>query len=190
MTVNAFDADEALLGNANSLGVYVAPVGTAPPSSTVLDATWTTLGYAHEDGVKIKPERETESLMAWQSGTPIRVVTTAYNVSIEVSLLQHNALTLALYWGQPVPTPDANGDVRLPVNTNAQAQEHALIIDTRDGDIINRYYFPRAQVSEVGELEIVRGAFQALPVTFQALDPGNAVPAEQFRFLATAPVIP
>ena len=65
MTVPSFDADEALVGNANLLGVYVADVGTAAPAELELDdQEWTTLGWVSEDGVKIKPERSIDELMA------------------------------------------------------------------------------------------------------------------------------
>jgi hypothetical protein len=184
MTTPALDADEALLGNANTLGIYVAPFGTTAPAANTLETEWETLGYVHEDGITITPEKETEGLMAWQSGTPIKNVLTSFTITIEATLLQHNAQTLALYWGQPVPT--ATGDtVTLNVDTNQSGVEQALIVDTRDGDKIARYYFPRAQVSEVGDLEIVRGAFQGLPVTFTALDPGTGIPAIIYLLDAT-----
>lgn len=174
MTV--LSADEALLGNANAFGVYVAPVGTAAPTGPSLDAAWKTLGYIHEDGVKIQPERETEGLKAWQSASPIKNVLTAFNISIELSLLQHNETTLAHYWGQAVPTV-VDGEVTLDVRTTGSGPETSLIVDTKDGDRIARYHFYKVQVGEVGELEIAAGGFQALPVTFTALDPGTGIPA-------------
>lgn len=188
MTVPSFDADEALVGNANLLGVYVADVGTAAPAELELDdQEWTTLGWVSEDGVKIKPERSIDELMAWQSPTAIKTKLKAYKITVDLQLLQHNEVTLSHYWGQAQPTP-ALGVTSLPIEvTTDAAPETALVVDTRDGDVVARYHFYKAQVLSVGELSIVRGGFQALPVTFTALDPGTGVPASVYLIEDSGP---
>lgn len=179
MTVPNLDADEALLGNANHLGVYVAPVGTTAPAVTLteLASPWETLGWVSEDGVSISPERSIEQLKAWQSPSAIKTVLTEFSITIDMELLQHNPVTLSHYWGQAVATP-VSGDLTMPIDVMSDnAPKTALIVDTRDGDQIARYLFYKAQVTAVGELGISRGGFQALPVTFTALDPGTGIPA-------------
>ena len=174
------DADEVVLGNANLLGVYVAAVGATAPDEVAVDtAMWTTLGWVSEDGVKIKPERSIEELKAWQSPTAIKTTLKEFKITVDLQLLQHNAQTLALYWGQAEPTEESpSGNITLDVDvTGDTIPEVALLVDTRDGDRIARYYFYQAQVVSVGELSIVRGGFQALPITFTALDPGTGIPA-------------
>lgn len=174
------DADEVVLGNANLLGVYVAAVGATAPDEVAVDyEEWTTLGWVSEDGVKIKPERSIEELKAWQSPTAIKTTLKEFKITVDLQLLQHNAQTLALYWGQPEPTEESpSGNITLDVDvTGDTIPEVALLVDTRDGDRIARYYFYQAQVVSVGELSIVRGGFQALPITFTALDPGTGIPA-------------
>ncbi len=171
------DADEALLGNANYLGVYVAPVGTTAPTDAEVPDTWTTLGWVSEDGVSINPERSIDQLRAWQSPTAIKTVMTEFSITIDMELLQHNPLTLSHYWGQAEPT-ETSGTVTMNVDVlSDNAPKTALVVDTRDGDRIARYVFHKAQVTAVGELSIARGGFQALPVTFTALDPGTGIPA-------------
>lgn len=178
MTVPSLDADEALLGNANFLGVYMAPVGTAAVTDIEIDtAPWATLGWVSEDGVSINPERSIDQLRAWQSPTAIKNVLTEYNITVDMELLQHNPTTLSHYWGQTEPT-EVSGTVEMDVDVlSDNAPQGALIVDTRDGDQIARYVFHKVQVTSVGELSVARGGFQALPVTFTALDPGTGIPA-------------
>ena len=184
MTVPNLDADEVLIGNANLLGVYVAAVGATAPDELLLDdEEWTTLGWVSEDGVKISPERSIEELKAWQSPTAIKTVLKEFKISIDLQLLQHNPVTLSHYWGQVAPTADPDGSLAMDIDViSDNAPKTALVVDTKDGDVVARYHFYEAQVISVGELSIVRGGFQALPVTFTALDPGTGIPAQVYLF--------
>lgn len=171
MTAPTLDANNPLIGTANTVGLLVAPVGTALPA-TPLDAWpagWETVGYIHEDGITLSVETDSEELFAWQSKTPLRSVITGKSLSMEFSMLEVTPKATALFFDEDVPSGDSSS-FSLTVTSGGQAKEYAVAIDTRDGDKVLTYVFPRATLSENGDIEIKSAEFQGFPVTLKALD--------------------
>jgi hypothetical protein len=150
--------------------VYVAPDGTTLPADLVtpLPAEWLDVGYISEDGVVFTFAREQEEVNAWQVSTPVRVLVTNEPISIAFELEQFDKTTIMLAfrggtftgtvapWTYEPPDPGAV-DVR------------ALVIDAHDGAYSLRFCFPRAQVSEDVETQLVRSDAMRLPLTFNVL---------------------
>lgn len=171
MTAPTLNADNPIVGTANGTGILVAPVGTAPPADTTTawGTGWETIGYIHEDGITLAVETESEDLKAWQSKSPLRTIITGKELTVEFTMLEVTPKALGLFFDEDPPVGTA-GTFSLDVTSEGKAKEYAVGIDTKDGDAVLRYIFPRATLSENGEVTIAAAEFQGFPVTLKALD--------------------
>jgi len=165
------DASNTMIGTANGAGLLIAPVGTAPPADTTTawGVGWETIGYVHEDGVTLALETENESLKAWQSKTALRTVITGRELTVEFTMLEVTPKAMALFFDEDPPSGDADA-FSLTVTSEGSANDYAVGIDTKDGDNVLRYIFPRATLAENGEISLVTSDFQGFPVTLSAQD--------------------
>lgn len=155
--------------------VYVAPVGTALPTSPTgsLNAAFVGLGYASEDGVTLTVTPDIQEFMAWQSRQAVRRELTAQELQVAFQLLQWNEETVPLAFGGGDITA-VSGGYRYDFPTGSDAlDERALIIDANDGDRRTRFVFPRGNVVESVESQFTRSAMSMLPITFKALEPSD-----------------
>jgi hypothetical protein len=166
------DASEVQVGTPNGPGLLVAEVGTDPPDDTTDEWPdgWNVLGYLSDDGPTVGQSTESESMTPWQSVAPIRDVITSRSVTAQFVLWQINALTLALYFDTDLPTVDADGSIDMEVRTDQAGHVYALGIDSRDGERALRVIFPRASLSDAGDMPINRGAAVPLDCTLSALE--------------------
>ena len=167
----ALTPGNVIIGTANGPGIFIAPEGSAAPTdaTTALDAAYTTLGYLSEDGVTFAVSTDSESITPWQSRSPVRTIITGRELTVDFTMLEFNAQNAALYFSQPVPT-ETNGSFDLEVRSDSSSVTHTVVVDVKDGDVTMRYYFPRATLSEAGDMEITQSGAIGLPVTLSALD--------------------
>lgn len=188
MSQNALLPDNVLIGTAKGPGIWIAPVGTAAPTDadTVLPAAWSTLGYLSEDGVSFGQSVDSESITPWQSKSPVRTVITGRELTAGFTMLEFSAQNAALYFDQPVPV-DTDGSFALEVRSDVPQQMYAIVIDVEDTASSVRYHFPRASLSEAGDLEVTASGAMGLPVTLSALDDAGVL-ANIFKSVP-APVV-
>lgn len=152
--------------------VYVAPVGTAAPTTVVtpLPATWKELGYISEDGVSITPTTDVQDYFAWQNAMPIKTSLTSISMEVGFSMIQINQSTTALYFfGQAWSV--AAGVATLSISSNPGLDERAMVIEwTDDGSNLNRLYMPRGLITDRESMTLSRNDLVALGVTFKILD--------------------
>jgi hypothetical protein len=164
-------ADEVQVGTPNGPGLYLAEVGTPPPDTTTDDWDgWDLLGYISDDGPTVGQSTTSEALTPWQSVAPLKNVITAREVTLQFILWQINARTLALYFDADVPAEGAGGEIDMEVRTDQAGHVYAVGIDSRDGDRVLRIIFPRANLSDAGDMAISRGAVVPLDCTLSALE--------------------
>jgi hypothetical protein len=165
------DASQVLVGNANGVGLYIAPLGTALPVDTVtaLDPAWTPLGYTTDDGVEQELDVESDDIMAWQDKSPVRTIIKSRIISFKFSLLQWNADTLALYMGSPVPTAKPDGSFVLSLDMNDVPTEHALLVDLNDAGKKIRIGMLRTILTDADSLTLQRGNSAPLGITVKCL---------------------
>lgn len=177
MPVGQLDPTEVQVGTANGPGIYLAPPGTPGPESVTADwtAPWKVLGYLSDDGPTIGQSTDSEDITPWQSMVPIRQVITSRQVTLQFVLWQLNPDTLALYFGTDAPEPAADGSVDMQVRTDAPQRLYAVGVDAADGDRVLRIVFPRANLTDAGDMQIQRGAAVPLDVTLSALDYGGVL---------------
>lgn len=163
----AIDASEVVVGGDGR--VYVAPAGTAVPTSATasLPATWVDVGYISEDGVTFLGGSEQEDINAWQSYFPIRKLITARSAAVEFILRQWNGDTLKLAFGGGSVVTDA-GTTYYAAPAPGTVDPRAMIIEWEDGSETYRLVIPRGQVTGDVETQLVRTAAADLPVSFAA----------------------
>jgi hypothetical protein len=167
MTIDSTEVRLAPFGN-----VYVAPVGTALPSTATqpLNVAFKALGYVDRDGVSISPNIELSDIMAWQSAVPVK--TTVDTVSLELSfvMLQTNRATWEVFWFNETFTNNF-GEAALTISSNPPSQEAAVIIEwTDDEEDQTRLIVPRAIVAQRETLQLVRTDAAKAGVTVRCLD--------------------
>lgn len=169
----SLNPDNVLIGTSKGPGIWIAPAGTAEPATADVApaAPWVTLGYLSEDGVKWSTKTDSQSIMAWQSKAALRSFITKREVMAEFSMLEVSKQNFQLYFGQKVDFPPTDtGDFNIEVRSDAPSYTYALLLDLQDGDVVTRMYFPRASLSDAGDMEITQSGAIALPVTMAAQD--------------------
>lgn len=178
--------NEVQVGTANGPGIWIAPTGTAGPGdlTSAWASPWLSLGYASDDGVTLSTSTDTEDITPWQSVSPIRSVITGRTLTMQFVLWQLNADTLSLYFDadRPESTDDT---VDFEVRTDQGGHLYSIGVDSKDGDNVLRIVFPRASLSDAGDMAITKGAAVPLDCTLSALD-DNGVLAHILRGPGTA----
>ena len=153
--------------------VYVAPVGTALPTTpgATLNAAFVGLGYHTEDGVSISVEPTVEDYMAWQSKQPVRREFTAQDITITFALMQWDEDTVPLAFGGGVISSVSGGyRYDFPADDDA-LDERSIVVDCVDGDELHRFVFQRGSVTDAVESTFARNAPATLPISFKVLAP-------------------
>lgn len=163
--------------------MYIAALTSNPTLPKTPDADlgpeWLALGYASADGVELTPAIETQALEAWQSATPVMYTVTSASLQVKSTLLQVDPATTSLYFGaewekvtndqgQPV-----NGVFRLPIASNPNLAELAMVVKWGDAKVSSALVIPRGMVSSRDALKLTRADAQSLGVTYDALDLGG-----------------
>lgn len=171
------DPTQVQVGTNNGPGLYLAPAGTAPPADTsaAWATPWSILGYISDDGPTIGQSTDTNEIVPWQSLVPLRTVITKRAVTMQFILWQINDQTVSLYFDADPPTPAADGSFTMDVRSDQGGHLYAVGIDTADGDRAMRLVFPRANLTDAGDMQIKRGEAVPLDVKLSALDSGGVL---------------
>lgn len=168
------DADEVLVAAKGN--IYVAPVGTALPTTEVatLNGAFIDLGYTSEDGVSLNFGQTTQDIGAWQSASAVRRIRTGTTMAITFNLLQFNRLSTSLAFGGGTWSNAAAASWRYdPPDEDDAIVEYAFVLDIQDGTKKTRYVLERSTVSEDVNVTLVRTNAAVLPITMKALKPDN-----------------
>lgn len=164
----AKDSDQLVVAASGS--IYVAPVGTAVNTDpdAALSATWRELGYATEDGVTFGDSPNVETIMGWQSASPLRRIVTGRDRTVGFALHQWNDATLEFVFGGGAWNALGGGLYRFdpPEDTDA-LDELALVVDWADGDRHFRFVAYEGSVTSGVETQLTRSGSAILPVTFE-----------------------
>lgn len=152
--------------------IYVAPVGTALPTTVVtpLPATWKELGYASDDGVSITPTTDINDYFAWQAAMPIKTSLSSISMEVQFKLIQINQATTALYFFGSAWSVAA-GVATMTMSSNPALDERAMVIEwTDDANQVNRLAMPRGLITDRESMVLSRNDLTALGVTYKILD--------------------
>lgn len=156
-------------------GTYFAPTGTALPTtaSASLDEDFVELGYVTEDGITQTIDEDTEQIRAWQNGDIVREVQTSHAVTYDLALLETNADTLEVYYGNHTVVSGA-GTTEIKAG---QGTRGCWVFHIIDGVYKIRLVIPDGQVTQRGEVSYVNGDAISYPITVTCYPNGSGVKA-------------
>lgn len=159
-------------GEGGSSLAYFAPVGstaptnaTADPAAAFLDAGWIT-----SDGLTISTDESSTDISAFGTFAPVRTITTSSTQTFEISFLESNPVSLAVYHRKELGALVATAVTgALDFQTGAASSEnYAALFDMVDGDNLLRAFCPKVQVTDRGDIAIKGGEAVVYPVTLTA----------------------
>lgn len=155
---------------AGSGQLYVAPVGTALPSTptAALNAAFVGLGYIAEDGASFKVTPEISEFKAWQSTDAIRRSVKSRELEIGAKLLQWNENTVVTAFGGGAITGSGPYTYTLPLSTDALA-EYAVVLDANDGARVTRIVVARMCITDAVEAQFSADSMAELPIVLKSL---------------------
>lgn len=163
--------------------VASAPAGTALPAlGTFPAAPWVDLGYISEDGVTWTESPEEETLRAWQSPDPVKVILTALSRTFGFALMQWDPKVLEFVIGgvsSHVTGPPVGGQF---VPSKSGRPEVALVIRWLWETYETQLYVPRGKVTGDVDTALVRSTSANFAATFTAT-PSGAESAYTFQSL-------
>lgn len=169
----AQDATELVVASHGD--VYVAPVGTALPTTTTgaVNAAFTKLGLISEDGAALSVSPEIQEYGAWQRRQPVRRELIRQAVSVTFTLLQWNADTVQFAFGGGAIVDVGGNAYRYDFpDGDDPLDERAMIIDWQDGPTSKyRAVWARGNVMEAVQTNLQRSSPAMLPITFGVLAP-------------------
>jgi hypothetical protein len=155
----------------NSLAYFgptgsTAPTGaTADPAAAFLDAGWIT-----QDGLSVKVSESSTEIPAFGTFAPVRTITTKSSQTFDLSFLESNPVSLAVYHRKPLTGLTAiaeTGAVNFATGQSG-SEDYAAIFDMVDGDNFLRAYAPKVEVTDRGDIAIKGGEAVVYPVTLTA----------------------
>jgi hypothetical protein len=163
MTLDSSQVRVAITGE-----VSVAPVGTAAPttSTSALDGAFVGLGYVGEDGVTVTPNETVEAVRAWQNAARVRTLRNEIDWTFQFMLIESKGATAELFFRGEVAVVSAGQWSLTPDTVNPD--ERAFVLDVIDGSLHQRYYIPRGEVTERGEIVNSNGEPIGYDVTITA----------------------
>lgn len=149
-TVANVSAGKPLIGGA----FYIAPVGTALPTSTTaaLNEAFVALGYVSEDGLTNSNSPESENIRAWGGDTVLTIQSEKTDTFSCTFIEALNVNVLKLIYGNDNVTGTLSQGITVTANSS-DLDEWSLVCDmTLRGGVAKRIVIPRGKVSEIGEI--------------------------------------
>ena len=149
-TVSNVTAGKPLIGGA----FYVAPVGTALPTSTTtsLNEAFVALGYVSEDGLTNSNSPETDAIKAWGGDTVLTIQNEKADTFSCTFIESLNINVLKMIYG----TTNVSGSLSQGITINANAKElneWSIVCDmTLRGGVAKRIVIPQGKVTEIGDI--------------------------------------
>lgn len=152
--------------------LFYAPLGTTLPTNATdaLDAAFRNVGYISEDGLVNGFETDTESIKEW-GGAEVLAGQTSFAEMMTFNMLEVNANSMKLYYGEDNVTVDGNGDVtHIVVNAN-ELPEVAFVAEiVLTGGRIKRVVVERGKMADrSGEVSHVNNEAITYPVQLKCM---------------------
>lgn len=165
---------------AGTLAVYSAPEDTALPdpaefpdaatyeSDNGLAAAYELLGFTSPEGSQFSDSKTTTGIMVHQRFRKARTIVTEVATSAQFVMRQWNPATVTLGFGGGEITEPASGVYVYTPPDPEDLQHRVIVMDSIDGDIIQRFIIKRGMVSGDTTVAFARTEASDLPVTIEA----------------------
>jgi len=187
MSQPTLDPSNIVVGISDGPGLWIADADTAAPVGDVTVDTqdWTSVGYISDDETPtVSQDISTEDITAWQTQGVLRRVLNSRVFSLAFSMIEVNPSSMALWFDADVPAENL-GTFSIDLSSTGSQHERAALLQVRDGDTMTRYWFPRAVLTEAGDVAHEKGTPTGYPVTLTALDvDGSPGVFERFKDVA------
>ncbi|MGZ6852466.1 MAG: phage tail tube protein [Mycobacteriaceae bacterium] len=170
--------DATLLTGGSSPAVVVTNTTpgtqTTNPASATIPAAYKDLGLTDQKGATFKTNVSSNPVKSFGSLQTQRVIMTDQAKSVDLTLQETNAYSVAMYNGLPLGsvTPDASGFFQVATGLPTSTQ-YAMIFDAFDGANHLRYYAPYAQNTAPGDLNLATGQIIDRPLTLSLYPDAN-----------------
>ena len=152
-------------------GIWIAPLGTTLPKNATeaLNESFKTLGYVSEDGMTNENNSDSEDIKEW-GGTTVLKISTEKTDNFKFKLIETlNVEVLKFVYGQKNVSGTIDTGIKIKANGDF-IDPCAMVIEMiMNGGILKRIVIPRAQLSELSEVEYVNNDAIGYEVTVAAL---------------------
>lgn len=158
--------------------IAVAPTSTAAPTDarTALAEAWKTSGYISEDGLSASASRSTSVIKDWSKAS-VRTLVTEFGVTFSFNFLGVDEFALKRMLGESnvaVTAASADHGEQLKASIGAELPPvEAWCFSMKDEDRRVRVYVPRAQFTEIAQLDFKPDAGHIWGGTLTAYDDGT-----------------
>jgi hypothetical protein len=149
-------------------GVYVAPLGTALPVTSVatLNVAFVGLGYVSEDGLTMTKGGDMTVIRAW-GGEPVKIVKTTDDLTFSWNFIETSDAVMSEIFGSANVTVGAT-DAIIKVN-GVQVGPREWVFEIIDGAFNLRVVVPNAELTSEVSVTFVDGQPITWPATITAL---------------------
>lgn len=165
-SVNNVAAGKPKIGGAISVG----DIGSTLPTdaTSTLDAAFTLLGYASEDGLSVELTRESEEIKAW-GGDTVLTPQTDFSEKFTFKLLEVlNVSVKKVVFGDTNVTGSLADGIVTTVNSK-ELPAKSWVIDMVLHGAVQRVVIPNGKVTEIGEMNFVDNEPVGYELTITAL---------------------
>jgi len=159
-------------GTTPAVAVAVTTPGTqsTTSASAVPSASYFDAGLCDAKGLGIKTNISSTNVKAFGTTATVRTLITDATKTIDLTFLETNTTTLAVYNSLPLGsvTASANGAVSVASGTTA-TQFYSAVFYAGDGGNRIRYYAPIVQVTNLGDINVSEGQVIDRPITLNLL---------------------
>lgn len=133
-------------------GARYSPVGTTAPTTptAAYAAGWLEMGYISEDGITESGNVETTEIKAWQNGTTVRKVISAYDLVFKLTVITKDKDIWALWY--PGSTIATAAGVTTTTVKAPTSDPKAFGFDVVDGAKHERILVPKGEVTSRGDI--------------------------------------
>jgi len=156
-------------------GLWVAPYGTVLPEDVdePLDNAFKNLGYIGADGVKVKIDSSTKPIEVW-GGDEIASLRDKYSIEYSMKLFQvlSPEVNAVIFGSDAVSTTSATSQhgARMKVILSAKLPPRcSLVLDSYYDDKAIRQVASLAQLSDIGDIQLVHNEPLTFEPTFKVL---------------------
>lgn len=157
---------------------YYGAEGVSPPAGPYAEwgVDFTDLGLITEDGLTEALDEDRQIFKAWGRNAPVRTQTTNRTSTFQLTFMETSADTLSLYYAVPLDNMTSSGSgasqyIEFDDPDNSEPMYVSLGLDIVDGNYHIRYFIPRAEITDRGDVVSKNDEIHGYQVTFTALLP-------------------